>query len=288
MSHIAFIGIGVMGAPMAGHLVRQGHSVAAWNRHYDKMTAPAAAYGFTPKRTLAEAVEGAELIFTMLGFPPDVEDVYLREGGLFDLAKKGTLIIDLTTSSPALAERLWKLGRERGLRLLDAPVSGGDSGAKKGSLVVMCGGAEEDFQEALPYLQSFGKDVRLLGPAGFGQHCKACNQIAVAGATSAYTEALCYARKAGLDPALMFSVIAGGAAGSWQIDNMAPRAMQGDIDPGFFIKHFIKDMRIAIAEAEAKGLELPMTKTVLSLYEDMQKEGQEDLGTQALFLHYES
>lgn len=288
MSTIAFIGTGVMGAPIAGHLVRSGHLVRAYSRSFDKCTRAASEYGFTAFRTIREAIEGAAVVFTMLGFPQDVADVYLdSENGLLANVKEGTLLIDLTTSSPRLAADLAAEADRKKCLLVDAPVSGGDKGAKAGTLVVMCGGSEEAFQKAEPYLRAFGKEVTLLGTAGSGQHCKACNQIAVAGATAAYTEALVYARRAGLDPERMFRVISGGAAGSWQIDNMAPRAMSGDIGPGFFIKHFIKDMNIALEEADRRELDLPVTERVRSLYREMQERGQEDLGTQALFLNYE-
>lgn len=288
MSHIAFIGTGVMGAPMAGHLARAGHEVHAVNRTYAKAQKAAETYGYKAELSLAEALKGADVVFTMAGFPSEVEELYFAPGGILALAKPGALLIDLTTSTPALAEKIAKEGLKRSLLVVDAPVSGGDSGAKAGTLVVMCGGSEEAFDAAKPYLECFGKSVTRLGEAGFGQHCKACNQICVAGNTAAYSEAMVYANKVGLDPSRMFQVISGGAAGSWQIEHMAPRALAGDIAPGFFIKHFIKDMRIALSEAEAKGLKLPMTTTVLQLYEDLAAAGKGDLGTQALFEEYKS
>lgn len=288
MSKIAFIGTGVMGAPLAGHLVRAGHEVKAFNRSQDKCVKAATEYGFTAVDTIKDATRDAEVIFTMLGFPRDVEEMYLDpQEGLLANPRPGTLFIDLTTSSPRLAEIIAQEAAGKECLALDAPVSGGDKGAKEGKLVVMCGGSEEAFAAARPFLDIFGKEVTLLGSAGCGQHCKACNQIAVAGATAAYTEAMVYAKSVGIDPEKMFSVIAGGAAGSWQIENMAPRAMKGDIDPGFFIKHFIKDMNIALEEAKHCELQLPMTEQVRSLYRKMQTRGQEDLGTQALFLYYE-
>lgn len=284
---IGFIGTGVMGAPMAGHLVKQGHTVQAWNRTYEKMLPLAETYGFKPCETLAEAVRDAEVVFTMVGFPRDVEDLYLRDGGLFDSVGEGTVIIDLTTSSPTLAEQLAAEGGTRGISVLDAPVSGGDSGAKAGTLVTMVGGDRAAYDKIEPLLLSFSKSCRLMGPAGAGQHTKAANQIAVAGATAAYTEAMAYTRRVGLDPQAMFEVIGGGAAGSWQIENMAPRAMSGDFAPGFFIKHFIKDMNIAKQEAERVNLELPALNTVLDLYRDMAENGLENDGTQALIKCYE-
>ncbi len=287
MATIAFIGTGVMGAPMAGHLVDQGHTVLAYNRTFEKMLPLQETYGFQPQRTIKDAVQNADIVFTIVGYPSDVKQVYLDPGqGVFENAKPGAILIDCTTSEPALAEELAEMAKAKGFRMIDAPVSGGDAGAKAGTLVVMCGGEEADFAEAKPYLEAFGTPY-LIGPPGAGQHCKAANQIVVAGNTVAYTEALMYLRKVGLDPEKVFNVIAGGAAGSWQIEKMAPRAIKGDYPPGFFVKHFIKDMKIACKEAEARDLELPALKCVLDLYEDMMAEGDGDLGTQALIKHYE-
>lgn len=286
----AFLGTGVMGKPMAGHLAKAGCDMKVFNRTKSKAENCAEEYkeyGVKCCDTIAETVKDADIIFTMVGFPQDVEEIYTKEDGIFNNAKKGAIMIDLTTSSPELAQKLTKAAEEKGFEMLDAPVSGGDSGAKAGTLVVMCGGKKEVFDKALPYLETFGKEVTLLGGPGMGQHCKACNQIVVAGNTAAYTEALHYARKVGLDPELMFKVIAGGAAGSWQITNMAPRAMNKDHDPGFFIKHFIKDMKIAKKAAESCNVELPVLNQVLKLYEEMSTAGHADLGTQALIKLYE-
>ena len=180
----------------------------------------------------------------MVGYPSDVEEVFCSEGGIFDSAKKGALAIDMTTSSPSLAQKLYEMGKERGIRVMDAPVSGGDSGARNATLSIMVGGDQKDFEDAMPLFSCMGKNIILMGPAGSGQHTKAANQIAVAGATAAYTEALIYAEKTGLDPQKMLAAIGAGAAGSWQLTNMAPRALAGDFAPGFFVKHFIKDMKI--------------------------------------------
>ena len=194
----------------------------------------------------------------------------------------------MTTSSPALAQRLHALGKERGIRVLDAPVSGGDSGARNASLSIMVGGDEADFEAAAPFFACMGKSIHYMGPAGAGQHTKAANQIAVAGATAAYTEALVYAQQVGLDPQAMLQAIGGGAAGSWQIANMAPRVLKGDFAPGFFIKHFIKDMRIVQEECRSRGVDLEMLNTVCALYEKMAEDGLENEGTQALIQYYQS
>ena len=193
----------------------------------------------------------------------------------------------LLTDPPPAKQKPEEQGREKGIRVMDAPVSGGDSGARNATLSIMVGGDEADFAEAMPLFECMGKNIILMGPAGSGQHTKAANQIAVAGATAAYTEALVYAQKAGLDPQKMLSAIGAGAAGSWQLTNMAPRALAGDFAPGFFIKHFIKDMKIVQEESRKSGVELEMLDTVLALYEKMAQQGLENDGTQALIKYYQ-
>ena len=287
LQKIAWIGTGVMGSQQAGHLAKRGYQVSAYRRTYDKLLPLQQEYGITPCRTIEEAVADADVIFVMVGYPRDVEEVFTAPGGIFASAKPGTLVIDMTTSSPSLAEKLYSLGQEKNIRVLDAPVSGGDKGAKNATLSIMVGGDKADFEEALPLLQCMGQSIHYMGPAGYGQHTKAANQIAVAGATAAYTEALVYAEKVGLDPQAMFAAISGGAAGSWQIDNMAPRVLQGDLAPGFFIKHFIKDMRIVQEEAAERGVQLEMLNSVLRLYEELSAAGHENDGSQALIKYYQ-
>lgn len=286
MKKIAWIGTGVMGAQQAGHLVKNGYAVKAYNRTYEKMEALSHELGFTPCKTIAEAVAGANVIFVMVGYPRDVEEVFCGQGGIFECADKGALVIDMTTSSPALAQKLYAQGREKGVRVMDAPVSGGDSGARNATLSIMAGGDKADFDEAMPLFSCMGKNIKHMGGPGMGQHTKAANQIAVAGATAAYTEAIVYAQKAGLDPAAMLEAIGAGAAGSWQIANMAPRALRGDFAPGFFVKHFIKDMKIVRDESAQRGLDLKMLDAVLGLYEQMAGMGLENDGTQALIKVY--
>ncbi len=287
MKKVAWIGTGVMGAQQAGHLVKNGYQVKAYNRTYEKMEALSRELGFIPCRTIAEAVAGAGVIFVMVGYPRDVEEVFCGPGGIFECADRGALVIDMTTSSPALAQKLYEQGREKGVRVMDAPVSGGDSGARNATLSIMAGGDRADFDEVMPLFSCMGKNIKHMGGPGMGQHTKAANQIAVAGATAAYTEAIVYARKAGLDPAAMLEAIGAGAAGSWQIANMAPRALRGDFAPGFFVKHFIKDMKIVRDESALRGLDLKMLDAVLGLYEQMSDLGLENDGTQALIKVYE-
>ncbi len=286
MQKVAWIGTGVMGAAQAGHLVKAGYSVTAYNRSPEKARRKAEEYGFTVSTTLRGAVEDADFVFVMVGYPADVEDVFCRPDGILDCAKPGTVVVDMTTSSPTLAQKLYTLGREKGIPVMDAPVSGGDKGAREGTLSIMVGGDEDAFQKVHPLFECMGKSILLMGPAGFGQHTKAANQIAVAGATAAYTEAILYAEKAGLDPQKMLDAIGGGAAGSWQISNMAPRALAGDFAPGFFVKHFIKDMKIVREEAESRGIDLKMLDSVLALYQAFAQAGGENEGTQALIKYY--
>lgn len=286
MKTVAWIGTGVMGSQQAGHLVKAGYSVKAYSRRYEVVCEQAKTLGYTPCRTIAEAVDQADFVFVMVGYPADVEQVFCGTGGILEHAAPGTVVVDMTTSSPTLAQTLYERGKEKGIFVLDAPVSGGDKGAREGTLSIMVGGDEAVFEQALPLLQCMGKTILHMGPAGFGQHTKACNQIAVAGATAAYTEAILYAEKAGLDPQKMLNAIGGGAAGSWQIANMAPRALRGDFAPGFFVKHFIKDMKIVQQEAQANGIELDMLNSVLNLYQAFAEQGGSEEGTQALIEFY--
>lgn len=286
-TRIAWIGTGVMGSQQAGHLAKNGYSVSAYTHKYEKLLELDQQFGIHPCRTVREAVQDADVIFVMVGYPTDVREVFCDEGGIFDSARPGTLAIDMTTSSPSLAKELYEEGKKKGIRVMDAPVSGGDSGARNATLSIMVGGDENDLKEAMPLLECMGKNIVYMGAAGSGQHTKAANQIAVAGATAAYTEALIYAQKAELDPQRVLEAIGAGAAGSWQLSNMAPRALAGDFAPGFFIKHFIKDMKIVRDESRKAGVELEMLNTVLSLYEKMAEMGLENDGTQALIKYYQ-
>lgn len=287
MQTIAWIGTGVMGSQQAGHLAKAGYPVRAYTHKYEKLLELQQQFGITPCKNVKEAVQGADVIFVMVGYPADVEEVFLGQGGILECAKEGALAIDMTTSSPSLAVKLYEQGRQKGIRVMDAPVSGGDSGARNGTLSIMAGGDQADFDQALPLFQCMGKNIVHMGPAGFGQHTKAANQIAVAGATAAYTEALVYAEKAGLDPNKMLEAIGAGAAGSWQLTNMAPRVLKGDLAPGFFVKHFIKDMKIVQQESRQKGVELEMLSAVLKMYEKMSEMGLDNEGTQALIRYYQ-
>lgn len=288
MAKVAWIGIGVMGSSMAKHLLKGGHSVTMYSKTIAKAEKVKIEAGGEVVDSVKKAVKDADFIFTMIGYPKDVEDVYLGSEGVFACAKKCAIAIDMTTSQPALAKRLYDTGKKAGIRVLDAPVSGGDMGARNATLSIMVGGDEKDFNEVKPLFELMGKNIVHLGSAGYGQHTKAANQIAVAGATAAMTEALVYSKKVGLDPEKMLQAIGAGAAGSWQLSNMAPRVLKRDLAPGFFIKHFIKDMKIVQEEMAARGADLSMLNTVLSLYLKMAEKGFENDGTQALIKLYEN
>ena len=282
---IAFIGIGVMGLPMAGHLLDAGHPLNVYTRSAHK-AAPLLARGARVFEAIPPCVSSQEAVITMVGFPRDVEKVYLGPGGIIESAEPGALVIDMTTTSPALWQRIAKAARGKGLRPLDAPVSGGDTGARAASLAIMVGGEARDFEAALPLFEKMGKNIIHEGPDGAGQHTKMANQIAIAGAITGVAEAVRYGEAAGLDLEKMLATIATGAAGSWQMSNNGPKMVSGDYAPGFFIKHFIKDLRIAHEEGQARQLELPILKETLKRYQALEEAGLGELGTQAIIEGY--
>lgn len=278
---IAWIGTGVMGKAMVKNLIDAGYEVNVYNRTLTKLNdlkEVANVYD-----NIKDCVKDCDFVFTMVSYPKDVEDVYLNDNGIVANAKEDAILIDMTTSSPLLAEKISKLAKQE---VLDAPVSGGDRGAKAKTLSIMVGGNEAAYKKALPLFKEMGTNINYIGPSGFGQHCKMCNQIAVAGATAAYSEALVYMNETGLDPKLVLKAIASGAAGSWQIDNMAPRVLDGDLDPGFFIKHFTKDMRITKEVMQEHNVTLQMLESVYHMYERLENEGLGEYGTQALIKYY--
>jgi 3-hydroxyisobutyrate dehydrogenase len=275
-----------MGASMAGHLQKAGHQLHVYNRTKQKAEALVEA-GAKWHDSFGSAAGQADMVITMLGFPSDVEQGYFADDGIIARAKPGSILIDMTTSSPALAKRIAEASIERELHSLDAPVSGGDIGAREARLVIMVGGQAEAFERAKPILDLMGRQVSLLGPAGCGQHCKMANQIAGAVGMLALCEALAYAKRAGLDPAAAQACISGGAAGSWAMTNLAPRIIAGDFQPGFFVKHILKDIRIALDSAAEMGLDLPGMQEARRQYERVVDIGWEDLGTQVLYRLYD-
>ena len=231
-------------------------------------------------------VQEVDVVITIVGFPRDVEEVYFDEDKIINNAKEKTILIDMTTSSPSLALSIYEKAKAKELYSLDCPVTGGDLGAKQGTLTIFVGGDQEIFQKVKPVLEAMGKNIAYVGGPGTGQHAKLANQIAIAGAIAAVSETIAYAKANGLDPKALVDVWASGSAGSWQMKNMAPRALNGDLNPGFFIKHFIKDMNLALEEAKGKELELKMLETVRNMFQEMADRGYQDLGTQAIVDYY--
>lgn len=284
---IAFIGTGVMGRSMAGHLLKAGHTLHVFNRTKAKAQALLDA-GAHWHDTAGSAAAQADFVFTIVGFPADVETTYFEVGGVIASAKRGAVLVDMTTSSPLLAQRVAAAAAAKGLAALDAPVSGGDIGAREARLVIMAGGDAAAFERAKPLLALMGKNLVLHGGPGAGQHCKMANQISIASIMMSWCEALTYAQKAGLDPARVIESIGGGAAASWSLNNLAPRALKGDFAPGFYVKHFLKDMRIALESAEAMQLDLPGLKQAKKLYDEVAARGWSEDGTQALLKLYQA
>nr|WP_156183212.1 NAD(P)-dependent oxidoreductase [Mesobacillus campisalis] len=282
---VGFIGTGVMGKSMAGHLLSAGYPVHVYTRTKAKaqdLLERGARWAETP----GEIAEKANIIITIVGFPSDVEEIYLGQDGLVANGKENTYLIDMTTSTPSLAQKIHAEAKKKGMHALDAPVSGGDIGARDARLAIMVGGDEEDFKRIEPLLQLLGTNIILQGPAGAGQHTKMCNQIAIASNMMGVIESVVYAEKAGLDPENVLKTIATGAAGSWSLSNLAPRVIQGNFEPGFMIKHFIKDMNIALEEAAKMNLDLPGLALAQSLYRKLEEDGLGDKGTQALYKYF--
>ncbi len=285
MMNLAFIGIGVMGRGMVANLLKAGYPVAVYSRR-EESAREVVELGAVWKKSIADCVREAELIITMVGYPKDVEEVYFSPEGILAAAPVGAIVADMTTTSPKLAVRIHAQAKEKGLFALDAPVSGGDIGAKNATLAIMVGGDEEVFRRALPVFECMGKSIRYQGPAGSGQHTKMANQIAIAGTIAGVAEAIAYAKAAGLDPKATVETISGGAAGSWQLNNNGRKMLDEDYAPGFFIKHFIKDMSLADEEAQDRALPLPVLSQVLETYRELAERGLQDEGTQAIIKAY--
>ncbi|MBS0126501.1 NAD(P)-dependent oxidoreductase [Thetidibacter halocola] len=281
---VGFIGLGIMGQHMAGHLLDAGYPLHVYNRTASR-TAALVERGATAHDTPA-GFACCEVVITMVGYPSDVEQVYLGAEGLLAHAKAGTTLIDMTTSSPELAARIAALGAENGIGCLDAPVSGGDVGARDAKLAIMVGGDVADFNRAMPLFQKMGAKIAHMGPAGAGQHTKMANQIAIASTVMGTCESLAYARAAGLDAAQVLEAIGTGAAGSFQLNVLGPKMLKGDFAPGFFVHHFVKDMSIALAEAERLKLDLPGLALARKLFDRLVEQGHDQDGTQGLFRLY--
>ena len=280
---IGFIGTGVMGASMAGHLLDAGYPLRVHNRTPSKAE-ELLARGAVWADSVAELAAASDVVIAILGYPEDVESVFLGERGAVANARPGTYLVDMTTSRPELAYRIAEAAEKRGAQALDAPVSGGDCGAREGTLSIMVGGEPPAFEAMRPIFNCMGGNIVHQGAAGSGQRAKLANQLAVAGTMLGVCEAMAYARKAGLDPRTVLRSIEHGAAGSWTLSNLAPRMLEGDFAPGFYVKHFIKDLRMAKESAE---LQLPGLDIVLSRYETLAETFGDEDGTQALFRLYD-
>jgi len=280
---IGWIGAGVMGAPMARHLMAAGHDVRVFTRTQSR-AAPLIEAGATWASSPAETAEGADVAFSIVGFPEDVEAVHLGTEGTLNATVPPDVVVDMTTSRPSLARRIAEEAARKGVQSVDAPVSGGDVGARTGTLSVMVGGSEPVFERVRPLLEIVGDRVVLHGGPGSGQHCKMVNQILVAASMIGAVEALRYADAAGLDGHRVLSSVSAGAAGSWTISNLGPRILERDFAPGFFVDHFLKDLRIAMEEADSMNLKLPGLDLARRVYERLVEEGHGQRGTHALAL----
>ena len=285
-TNIGWIGTGVMGRSMLLKLQEAGYPAVVYTRTPSKAEANLAK-GAQWKSSPAEVAEVADIIFTIVGFPQDVREVYFGEKGILQAVKAGSILVDMTTTEPSLAQAIFESAKKKGVSSIDAPVSGGDVGAQKGTLSIMVGGETDAVQTVMPLFQLMGKNIVHQGPAGAGQHTKMCNQITIAGTMIGVCECLLYAYKAGLDLPTMLQSISGGAAACWTLDNLAPRVVKRNFDPGFYVEHFIKDMGIALDEANRMGLSMPGLSLVKQLYEAVQAQGHGKLGTQALMLGLE-
>ncbi|HNY28084.1 MAG TPA: NAD(P)-dependent oxidoreductase [Candidatus Sumerlaeota bacterium] len=284
---LGWIGVGVMGASMAGHLLAAGFPLTVFTRTRAKaegLLDRGAVWADSP----AAVAQSADVIFTMVGFPQDVRAVYLGPQGLVAAARPGTVLVDMTTTEPSLAREIFEAAQARSVSTLDAPVSGGDVGARNATLSIMVGGEAAVFKRVLPLFEKLGRHIAHQGPAGAGQHTKMCNQIVIAGTMIGVCESLLYGYRAGLDLKTMLASIRGGAAGCWTLENLAPRILKRDFTPGFFVEHFIKDMGIALREARAMRLALPGLALVHQLYVALEAQGHGRCGTQALALALES
>jgi len=272
---------------MAGHILDAGYALHVFTRTKQK-SENILSKGAVWEDSVSELSSKCDVIITIVGFPADVKEVYLGDAGILENANKGALVIDMTTSSPDLAIEIFKKAKEKGIKFLDAPVSGGDMGAQNAALSIMVGGEKNTFDTAFPLFKVMGKNIVLQGKSGSGQHTKMANQIAIAAGMVAMCESLAYAKKSGLDPKTVLKSIGPGAAGSWSLNNLGPRIIDQDFDPGFYIKHFIKDMNIASTSSDQMGLETPGLDLALSLYKKMAKNGHENDGTQALYKMFEA
>ena len=286
MKKVGFIGVGIMGKSMVRNLMKAGYELHIFARTRAKVE-DVIGEGAVFHESIAECVRDCEAVITIVGFPKDVEEVYFEVGNILDSAMPGAYLIDMTTTSPMIAEKIYEEGTKKGFHVLDAPVTGGDTGAKAGTLSILVGGEKEDSEACTPLVEAMGTNINYQGKAGCGQHAKLANQIMIAGTLSGVCEALTYAKAKGLDLETVLNSVSTGAAGSKQLDTFGPKILAGDYAPGFFMKHFIKDMKLALTEANRSNLSLDVLSQVLANYELLEAEGYGELGTQALIKYYE-
>ncbi|HVU21193.1 MAG TPA: NAD(P)-dependent oxidoreductase [Rhizomicrobium sp.] len=284
---LAFIGLGVMGYPMAGHLKRAGHDVTVFNRSADKASRWTAEYGGATAKTPADAARDKDIVFACVGRDDDLRAITLGKDGAFAAMKKGAVFVDHTTASATIARELSGIAKESGFGFIDAPVSGGEQGAKSGQLTIMCGGSEADYAKAEPVMAAYAKQCRLLGTSGSGQLAKMVNQICIAGVVQGLSEALSFARAAGLDAEAVVSVISKGAAQSWQMDNRHKTMLAGHFDHGFAVEWMRKDLGICFDEAQRNGAKLPVTEMVDKFYAEVESMGGKRWDTSSLFARME-
>ena len=285
MQKIGFLGLGIMGKSMTRNLMKAGYELHIYARTKAKVE-DIISEGAVFHETAGECAKASEAVITIVGYPKDVEEVYFGDNGILDSAKPGTYVIDMTTSSPKLAKKIYEAAKEKGIHAMDAPVTGGDTGAKNGTLSILVGGDKEDYEACHGVFEAMGTNINYEGGPGCGQHTKMANQIMIAGTLSGVCEAMSYAKAQGLDLQTLLDSVATGAAGSKQLDAFGVKIMNGDYAPGFFMKHFIKDMNLAVEEADAQGLDLKVLKQVLANYRTLEAE-YGDLGTQTLIKFYE-
>ncbi|WP_334329784.1 NAD(P)-dependent oxidoreductase [Companilactobacillus sp. HBUAS59699] len=282
MKKLGFIGTGVMGSGIINNLLKANYEINIYTRTESKaepLLKKGAKWLSSPK----DVAENSDIIFSMVGFPQDVKDVYFKDNGVFAGLTSGKIIVDMTTSTPTLAKEIGEKAEKINVETLDAPVSGGDVGARDGKLTIMVGGSKKAFDELVPIFDIIGQTNHYFGSYGAGQHAKMANQIMIAGTMTGMTEMFVYAKAAGLDMDAILKTVSGGSANNWSLDNYGPRVLAGDFKPGFYSKHFLKDLRIALEESEKMNLDLPATKQAKALYEKLVDE--KDLGndgTQAL------
>ncbi|WP_455367254.1 NAD(P)-dependent oxidoreductase [[Eubacterium] cellulosolvens] len=285
-TRVGWIGTGVMGKSMCGHILTAGYKTTIYNRTKSKsqeLLDRGAAWAPSPK----EVANNSDIIFTIVGYPRDVEEVYLGERGIFQGSREGSILVDMTTSRPSLAQEINRVAQAKKIYTLDAPVSGGDVGARESRLSIMIGGDKEVMDTVRPLFELMGKNIIYMGPAGAGQNTKMCNQILIASTMIGVVECLLYSYRSGLDPTEVISAIGGGAAGCWSINNLGPRIIARNFDPGFFVEHFVKDMEIALDECRRLNLALPGLALAHQFYVALKAQGRGKLGTQALYLTLE-